>query len=395
MMSMDAATRKRSLILIFSVVFFDLLGFGLVIPILPYYAREYGASASVMGWLMTCYSLAQLIFSPFWGALSDKYGRRPIMLMSIAMSSISMLIVGLAPGLFFIFLGRVLAGIGGANISTATAYIADVTDESQRAKAMGLIGAAFGLGFVFGPALGGYVSHWGLGMPAILAAGISAANFLFASKYLPEPIKDLEARKKNRRRINFTFLLSVIKTSGLPLVIAIFFLVTVGFAQMEAIYGFFVKDRFDLTAREAGAALALVGIIMVIVQGGLIGRLNKKFGEVALFRTGLVLMVLGLFASAMAPTLVTFLVSQAILAIGSALNSPSLLSLISRFSPPEHRGTAMGIYQSAGSLARILGPMMGGALYDAFSPSTPLFSAAALIAVALLVGLGIAVPKNI
>ena len=182
---------KRSpLLVLFVVVFIDLVGFGIVIPILPYYAKAYGASALTLGWLMTSYSLMQFFFAPVWGRLSDRIGRRPVLLGSMAGSVISLLILGWAPSLLWLFVGRTFAGICGANISTATAYIADVTDEKDRARGMGMIGAAFGLGFIFGPAIGGVLSRYGYGVPMFAAAALSAANIAFAWFQLQEPVAD-------------------------------------------------------------------------------------------------------------------------------------------------------------------------------------------------------------
>jgi len=389
---MDSTTTssyKRSLLLIFAVVFFDLLAFGIVIPILPYYARHFDASGVLMGWLMTSYSLMQFLFSPFWGQLSDRVGRRPILVMSVAGSALSMVILGFAQSLVWLFVARIFSGIFAANISTATAYIADISPEEKRAASMGIIGAAFGLGFIFGPAVGGYFAQYGYSVPMFIAAGLALVNSVFIFFKLPEPQLSKDERKSHRREISFKTLRETLNRPRLARIVCLFFLVTVAFVHLEVIFAFFVKDQFNYGPRQAGYLLALVGVIIVIIQGGLIGKLSKKFGELRLIIIGPVLMGFGLiyvpFAAHLGMGL--FIGTLALVAIGNALNNPSLMSLASKSAARGEVGSAMGIYQSAGSMARILGPLSAGWLYDHVSRGAPFQTAGVIMGLAVLLAI--------
>lgn len=375
--------KRRPLIVIFAVVFFDLLGFGIVIPILPYYAKAYGASASTLGWLMTSYSLMQFFFAPLWGRLSDRIGRRPVLLASIAGGAVAMLVLGWAPSLFWLFVGRSLAGIFAANISTATAYIADVTSEDDRARGMGLIGAAFGLGFIFGPAFGGLLSDFGFGVPMFAAASLAIGNLVFAWFALEEP-----ARAHGReatpaaRRFDVLAIRSALSDSRTRVAVFLFFLVTVAFTQMEVALAFFVAARHGFDAQRTGWLLAMMGVVMVVVQGGLIGRLSRWAGETALIIAGTLLMALALVLVGSSAHTAPLYAGLALLAFGNGITNPSLSSLASRGASPESRGATMGVYQSAGSLARVFGPLLAGYTYDHFGIGRPFLVAAGLMALA-------------
>jgi len=379
---------KKSLLIIFLVVFIDLLGFGMVIPILPYYAKSFGASATTLGWLMMCYSGMQFLFSPLWGSLSDRLGRRPIILMSILGIGLSMLILGSAQSLLWLFLGRIFAGFFGANISAASAYIADVTTQENRAKGMGMIGAAFGLGFLFGPALGGLLSHWGYGTVAYVAAGLSFLNLLFALTSLREPAISAEERRSHRHRIDRNTWLKILSNPKTGLAILLFFLVTTGFAQLETTFALLLLERFGLDARHAGEILALMAVVMVFIQGGAIGKLVKRFGEVRLAAVGTALMALALSAASLSYHLLWFVGALLFQALGFALTNPSLSSLASRNADADKQGSTLGLYQSAGSLARVIGPLVAGYLFDHFGSKVPFLSASGLFALSFLICLG-------
>ncbi|MBI4212009.1 MAG: MFS transporter [Deltaproteobacteria bacterium] len=376
--------RKSSLFIIFLVVFLDLLGFGMVIPILPYYAKSFGATATTLGWLMVCYSGMQLLFSPFWGRISDRVGRRLVLLTCIAGLSLSMFILGLASSLTWLFIGRLLAGFFGANISTAAAYIADITPPENRAKGMGMIGAAFGLGFLFGPAIGGLLSKWGYGTAAFAAAGLSAANFFFALMKLGEPKLSLEERAKHRNRFTARMWKETltVRTTGLPIIL--FFLITTGVAQVEVSFALYLLERFQLDAQHAGMILALVALSMAAIQGGAIGTLTKNFGEATLVMAGVMCMAVGLLGAVRGPTIHYFIGAFLFYGLGYGLINPSLSSLVSRFARPGAQGATMGIYQSAGSLARIVGPLLAGALFDFYGIKIPFYFAVGMCLIALL-----------
>src|SRR6266516_3672753 len=277
---------KRSpLLVIFITVFIDLVGFGIVIPVLPYYAEgtRFNATPRMVGVLFASYSIMQLVFSPVLGRLSDKYGRRPVLLLSILGTSLGFLILGLATTLWMLFLGRIIDGISGGNISTAQAYIADVTTKEDRAKGMGLIGAAFGLGFVFGPAIGGVLSRWGINVPFIFAGSLAFANAMLLYFVLPETVTpDHPARASAATGRGWGQLLKSFRNVRLSLILTIYFLSIVAFSIMTASFSLFLMFRFGFDAFHNGWIFAFVGIISAFIQGGLIGRLVKRFGEPSL-----------------------------------------------------------------------------------------------------------------
>jgi DHA1 family tetracycline resistance protein-like MFS transporter len=271
---------KRSpLIVIFTTVFIDLVGFGIVIPVLPFYAEGtvFNATPRTVGFLFASYSIMQLIFSPILGRLSDKYGRRPVLLISIIGTGIGFLIIGFARTLWMLFFGRILDGITGGNISTAQAYIADVTTKENRAKGMGLIGAAFGLGFIFGPAIGGILSRWGIHVPFFFAGGLCFANALLLFFTLPETVtKDHPARQSAAGGRGLAELLQSLKEPKLAFVLTIYFLFIVAFSIMTTSFSLFTMFRFGYDAQHTGYLFAYVGLIAVVIQGGLIGKLVKR-----------------------------------------------------------------------------------------------------------------------
>ena len=373
--------RKSSLLIIFSVVFIDLIGFGIVIPILPYYARQYGASAWTLGWLMTSYSLMQFLVAPIWGRVSDFVGRRPVILCSQVGTCASMILLGFAPSLKWLFIGRIFAGISAANISTAYAYVSDVTTEENRAKGMGLIGAGFGLGFIFGPAIGGLLSRYGYAAPMFAAAGLGVLNFIFTLFKLEEPKLSIEARASNRTR---KFSMEAIRTALGDLRsrggIGLFLLITFAVTQMEVVFAIYMKGRFNYDAQHAGMVLAIMGIIMVLIQGGLIGRLSKKFGPANLIIFGAALCSLALLGFASSTTAWLSIVALSFMAAGHGILHPSLSTVTSLGASPRNRGATMGVFHSAGSLARVLGPPCAGWLFDQVGATAPFYSAAIVLA---------------
>jgi DHA1 family tetracycline resistance protein-like MFS transporter len=371
---------RKPLLTIFFVVFFDLLAFGIVIPILPYYSKTFGASALELGWLMAAYSIAQFAFAPFWGSLSDRIGRRPVLLATILAGSCSMVATALAGSYLVLFLARFAAGIFAANISTASAYIADITAPEDRAKGMGIIGASFGLGFIFGPAIGGIFSVYGYSVPILIAATLGLANFIFAYFVLAE---SSEHREPAGKKLSAAGLKNAFAEKATSIPIGLFFLNTLAFTQLEVVFGLFVLTRFGYDARNAGWLLAGIGVVSALLQGRFIGTLAKKFGEKNLLPVGFLLLALALVAAAFAGHPTAFKVALFFLAIGQGLVNPSLSSLVSKGAPTSRRGSIMGIYQSAGSLSRVLGPPIAGFLFDFSGPATPLLVSSAFMAVAL------------
>ena len=372
--------KKTSLLVIFLVVLIDLIGFGIVIPILPYYALKYGASGLTIGWLMMSYSLMQFLVAPLWGRLSDRIGRRPVLLISMLGSCASLTLLGFASSLEWLFIGRVLAGICGANISTAYAYIADITTEKDRAKGMGLIGASFGIGFILGPAIGGVLSVYGYGAPMLAAAGLAGANFILASVILGEPLQNSEARAAKRsRRPGLTVIGQVLsyRPTGLP--IALFFIFTLAVTQMEVTFAIFLKHMYGFDARMAGYLLAMIGFIMALIQGGLIGKLSKRFGEYRLILGGSLFCAAGLLIFGMTSVLSVAVLGLLFLAIGHGVLHPALSSLTSLGAQPSEKGVTMGVFHSASSFARVVGPPTAGFLYDSMNPRAPFLSGTFLV----------------
>lgn len=360
---------RSPLIVILTTVFIDLVGFGIVIPVLPFYAEgtKFNATPRMVGLLFASYSIMQLIFSPILGGLSDKYGRRPVLLISIIGTGIGFLVIGFAQTLPMLFAGRILDGITGGNISTAQAYVADVTTKENRAMGMGLIGAAFGVGFIFGPAIGGILSHWGIQVPFLFAAGLCFANALLLYFKLPETVTPQRpAKNRAARGRGFTQLFASLKQPRLGFVLTIYFLFVVSFSIMTTSFSLYTMFRFGYDARHTGYLFAYVGIIAVIIQGGLIGRLVKRFGELPLVIVGALCFAISLFAvpfvGPAAGGLGALLVGGGVFSMGNSLATPALTSLASKSAEAEEQGTVLGVTQSVASLARAIGPFLAAIL---------------------------------
>ncbi|HEV7394900.1 MAG TPA: MFS transporter [Pyrinomonadaceae bacterium] len=366
---------RSPLVVIFTTVFIDLVGFGIVIPVLPFYAEgtRFNATPRTVGLLFASYSIMQLVFSPILGRLSDKYGRRPVLLISIIGTGIGFLILGFAKTLAMLFIGRILDGITGGNISTAQAYIADVTTKEDRAKGMGLLGAAFGLGFIFGPAIGGILSRWGIAVPFLFAAGLCFSNAALLYFTLPETVTaDHPARVSAAGGRGLAQLFKSLKQPRLGFVLGIYFLFIVAFSIMTTSFSLYTMFRFGYDAQHNGYLFAYVGLIAVIIQGGLIGRLVKRFGELPLVLTGALCFAASLFAipfvGPQTGGLLALMIGGGIFSLGNSLSTPALTSLASKSVGPAEQGTVLGITQSAASLARAVGPTVAALLiHSAFA----------------------------
>lgn len=379
---------KRSpLAIIFITVFVDLVGFGIILPLLPYYAESFGASSLVIGLLSTSYSLMQFIFTPFWGRLSDRFGRRPLIMLSLAGSCIGFLIFGLARNIVFLFVGRMVAGVAGAIIPTTNAYIADITSPENRAKGMGLVGAAFGLGFIMGPAIGGLLAPYGYDKPALLASAMAGLNLVFSYFKLPESLTDEIRRKAARRRLDFRALADALGHPRIGLLLAMYFLVTFAFSNMEATFGLLNEHRYQLSARQTGYLFTLIGLLMSLMQGVLVGKFVKRWGERWCIVMGTFTMIFGLGLMPYAPSIALYCGILALLSFGTGINNPSITGLLSRSSHVDEQGGIMGIAQSMSSLGRIIGPIWGGYCFDALGFRWPFISAAVLMSVAFALSL--------
>lgn len=375
---------KSPLAIIFLTVFIDLVGFGIIIPLLPFYAEAYGANAFTIGLLGAVYSLMQFLFSPLWGRWSDRIGRRPIILTGLLGSSLSYITLAEAESLALIFVARVIGGIAGANIPTAQAYIADVTTPEDRAKGMGLVGVAFGLGFVLGPAIGGTLSTFGPEAPMYFAAGLCIVNFVAAWFRLPET----RVRTSTRPALNrVEALRHALARPRLVLLLSLYFIIMAAFSGFEATFALFSERRFGFTAATIGYLFAFIGIVLAIVQGLLVGRAVALVGEHRVVPVAIGVIAIGLGLVALADSVPMLLVALACIATGMGFNGPSLTAMVSRLSDADDQGGILGVAQSLASLGRILGPAWGGYLFDRFGVSVPYVSSAAIMTVAFAVAM--------
>jgi len=365
------ARQRSPLFVLFLTVFIDLVGFGIVIPILPLYAEHFHASPVAIGWLTGIYSGMQIIFTPILGKLSDRFGRRPVLLVSIIGTAAGFALMGFAQALTLLFAGRILAGITGGNISIPQAYIADVTAPEKRSRAMGMIGAAFGLGFTFGPLIGGMMSRISYGAPFFFAAGLAVINAALVYLILPESLSR-EHRAKRHEEASITEVFRHGRGAMFGIVVGTYFFLIVGFSIMTTLFALFTEQRFGYDAQANGYLFGFIGIVAVIIQGGLIGRLIKMFGEVALARAGMILTTLSLVLLPLSNNLTTLLLVCAGLSMGSGCASPPLTGLASQMIEQSWQGRALGVMQSAGSTGRLLGPLLGGWLlmFDLGKPLT-------------------------
>jgi MFS transporter, DHA1 family, tetracycline resistance protein len=377
---------KRSpFVVIFVTVFIDLLGFGIIIPLLPFYAERFGATALTVGMLATSFSLMQFIFAPLWGRLSDRVGRRPIILLGLLGSCLSYLAFGMVHTLPALFAARIFAGIAGANIPTAQAVIADLTTPENRAKGMGMFGAAFGLGFIFGPAIGGVLSRYGYSVPPLFASGLSLVNFVAAWFILPETLKPENRAVERVGRIDA--FRAALARPHLPLMLLIGFLVVAAFSSYEATFALYSERVFGFDASSISWVFAFVGFIMVVVQGFLVGKAVKLLGEHHIVPASLAIVAVGLLMIPATMSVGSVLAATGIMSAGMGFNNPSLMSLISRYSSAEDQGGVMGLTQSLNSLARIVGPLWGGFAFDKLGIGMPYISAAVVMGVASLISI--------
>ena len=372
------------LAVIFVTVFIDLLGFGIIIPLLPFYAESFGASAFAIGLLGTSFSLMQFVFSPIWGRWSDRIGRKPIILLGLMGSCVSYLVLALATSLTLVFVARILGGIAGANIPTAQAYIADVTTPENRAKGMGMVGAAFGLGFIFGPAIGGVLSRISPEAPMWTASALCLSNFIAAWFLLPES-RAANPETKGLGRLD-AFRHAMTKPT-LVLLLALYFIVTAAFSGFEATFALFSESRFGFTAASIGFLFAYIGVVLALVQGVLVHKVVKRVGEARLIPVAIFAIAVGVGLVPFAWSVPTLLVALAVLALGMGFNSPALSAMVSKTADADDQGGTLGLASSLASLGRVVGPAWGGYLYDAYGMTTPYLSAAAIMLVAFGVSL--------
>jgi MFS transporter, DHA1 family, tetracycline resistance protein len=380
--------KKPSLAIIFLTVFIDLIGFGIVLPLLPAYSKRFGADGFWIGCIIASFSIMQFLFAPAWGRLSDRIGRRPVLLISNAGSAISYAIFALAArytgdtGLILLIISRVFAGICGANLSVASAYIADITPVETRSKSMGLIGMAFGLGFIFGPVLGALSAGWfGLQGPGWIAAGLCAFNFLLGCSILVESRRPDSSSASARPRFNQW--LQTLSQPKVGFLIGVYFLATFCFTCFESTFSLFLLEspHFHYTEKNVGYLFAYCGIVSAMVQGGGVGKLIKRFGEPKLIAGTLIFVSISLVMLPLSTGLTSLLLGLALFAASSGLNRPPTFGMISIHSSQSAQGEALGVAQSAGSLARIIGPLFATSFYK-IRPAAPYLTCAVVAFIA-------------
>ena len=400
-----AEQNKSHLSILFLTVFLYLVGFGVMIPVLPVLSRAYGASPLQVGLLMSVYSFMQFVFSPFWGRRSDRLGRRPILLLCLCGEAASYLLFIFSRSMEMLFVARALAGFFGASLSTASAAISDVTSAQERSKGMALIGAAFGLGFVVGPALGGGLAWWGqklhpedilFGMrfAAGCVALICMGTFVFAYFKLKETKADHAVSEIKEGR--FARLGRYLRRPVAGPLIGSFFLNSLAMSTMEATLILFVGDRFGWGLREVSFGFAYIGILSAFNQGFLVRKLLPKVGERKIMRLGITLMVLSYVLIAASSQLWILVIAMTLFSFGNSFTNPSLMGAISLVCGKEEQGEALGSTQGTAALGRILGPAMGGLLYGSVSILAPFIGSAliAVISLFVILKLGEKVPDS-
>ncbi|MEL6342871.1 MAG: MFS transporter [Myxococcota bacterium] len=360
---------SRALIPVLLCVFLDLIGFGIVIPLLTYYAEDYEATAVHVTLLMAIYSLAQFLFAPIWGSLSDRYGRRPILIASIGFTALFLAGFAAADELWMLFVFRGLHGACAANVSTAQAAVADLTPPDKRAIGMGLIGAAFGIGFTLGPFIGGETAAYGYDVPIWIASGLSAINFVLALALLPET-RHADSTTRPRPITPAAFL-RVAQHPVVGLCVVLTFVLTMAFAIMESSFTLFAEHVRGLEAWEVGRMFGVAGLVMIFVQGGMIRPLVKRFGEAPLVPVGVAILAVGLALLPFAPPFGPMVTVFILMAIGQGISSPALSALISNGAGDDEQGFVLGTNQSMSALARAIGPTLAGIFYADIDPAAP------------------------
>jgi multidrug resistance protein len=380
-----AAPRRGASLTVFLTVLLDLIGFGMLLPLLPFYAQALQATPAQIGLLFSSYSLTQLLFSPLLGRLSDRIGRRPVLLVSICGSVLAHLMFAFSSSFAWLVVARSLAGVAASNYGIAQAYMADVSRPEDRSRAMGLIGAAFGIGFVLGPALGGALARFGPLTVPLAAAALSAVNFLIALVWLPESLPpEVRSRPRQTSWLAPGGVVRMWGNAPLRNLMLLFFLVMFCFSVMEATLALYCQSRFGFGRSQTSWLFVYVGVLLVIIQGGLLGRLIRTFGERSLILGGIVLMAAGLVLLPGAPTVWLLAGSLALLAVGSGLHNPSVLGLLSQLTDESSQGETIGISRSFGALARTLGPAAGTWIFGRAGAPWPFWTAGGLMIVALV-----------
>ncbi|UCC83527.1 MAG: MFS transporter [Gemmatimonadota bacterium] len=384
-------TDLASVAVLIGIAFVDMIGFGIVLPLLPFYAVEFGASDWMVGPLVASFSVAQLLSAPFWGKISDHYGRRPLILIGLAFSAFSYALFGLATTVAVLFISRIVQGASGGTIAVAQAYVADTTAPQRRAQVLGWLSAATGAAFMIGPAIGSWAWRWGgHTAPGFVAAALCVVNLGLAVRFLPEP--SASRLREARGRLAVPPLREVLRAAlrgPLARMIGIYFLGMGAFTAMTAIFPLFLSERFLIDESTVGYVFVYVGSVSVLVRGVAVGKLVHRFGEAVVCRFGAALLGIGLGVGTVADTYPLLAVAITLVAAGTGTLFPPLAALISRSTSAEEQGSTLGLNQFFGGVARVAGPIGGAAVFDAFGPGAPFLAAALGVGVAFVIALGL------
>jgi len=381
---------RRSLILILVFVFIDVLGFSLILPLLPYYAADFNASSLMVGLLLSSNALTQMIGAPVIGRLSDRFGRKPLLVLSISGTVLSFLILGFANSLFVLFLSRILDGFLGGNTSLAQAYITDSTTKEDRSKGLGMIGAAFGIGFIFGPALGGALSGGGnYALPAFAAAGLSALNLIGVLIWLPESLppekRTTEEEGKSRPKFTLKALINALRKPCVGPLLSVSLIFGLAFTMFETIFSLFTQKKLGMTAQTTSYVLTYVGVLVVLVQGGGIRWLSEKFSDKQLILYGGILLTGGLLGWAFSNNLAALLVALVPVALAAGTLRVSTNSALTKTVQQTEVGGILGLSSSLSSFTRVVSPLIGSFLLAEISPAGPGVAGALLMVVAVYI----------
>ncbi|AGK53849.1 MFS transporter [Bacillus sp. 1NLA3E] len=351
--------KNKSLLILFLIMFLVYVGFGIMIPVLPFYAEEFGASPTELGLLMAVYSLLQLLFAPMWGRISDRMGRKPVMLIGIAGLAISFLMMAVSTNLWWLFAARIIGGfLSSATMPTTMAYVADITTPEDRGKGMGAIGAAIGLGFVFGPAIGGVFSKISLSLPFYIAAISSVVTLLLVVFLLKESLSAEHRREHVEKKISLWHSLS----GAMSILFILQLFISLSLSGLEATFAYFAAKKAGMDATEMGYVFMIMGLAGAFVQGGLMGKLTKKYGEGPVIQAGIIISAIGFALILLVHNFTTAAIYLTIFGIGNGVIRPSISSLLTKTTTAGH-GSATGLLSSFDSFGRIVGPPLGGWLY--------------------------------
>ncbi len=376
----DRSGTNRALLMLFPVVFMDMIGFGFIIPLLPDYADKFGGTPTIVGLLMAVYAAGQFIAAPILGRLSDRFGRRPVFLLSIAGSLASMLVLAFARSLAVLFISRIVGGLAGGNFTVAQSYATDVTDEKNRARGLGLIGAAFGMGFIVGPLFGGVLVNFGFIVPPLAAAGLSAVNLLLVSVILPESLPPEKRGGRKGRSFPLAGLRETLRREPVGDVLIVTFFYGLAFTMFEMIFSLFAQQRLGLSPQLRSYVLAYVGVLLALVQGGGIGLLTRRFDErkLTVFSAAVMAVSVGLWA--FSPSLLYLLIVLAPLSVAAGIISTLLRSILTKAVPPDEVGGTLGLSSSLDSLNRVISPAIGGVMIGQIGTWAPGLLGAVLLA---------------